>query len=151
MTSNLGADEFKKFTKPLGFLPEGQKIDDLKKSVMKKIEEVLSPEFLNRIDDIIVFSPLTESEVREITLMYLDRIKHDMASYGKHLVVTDSAVDSLVKLGYSEKYGARFLKRVIDDKVKIPITLKWKDAELFKVDAVDGDIRVECGVTTGSV
>ncbi len=150
MTSNLGAEEFKKFTKPLGFLPEGQKIDDLKKNVMRKIEEVLSPEFLNRVDDIIVFSPLTESEVREITLMYLERIKHDMAGYGKHLVVTDSAVDTLVHLGYNEKYGARFLKRVVDDKVKIPITLKWKEAELFKVDSVDGDIKVECGVTASS-
>ncbi len=150
MTSNLGADEFKKFTKPLGFLPEGQRIDDLKKSVMRKIEDVLSPEFLNRIDDIIVFSPLTESEVREIALMYLERIKHDMAGYGKHLVVTEGAVDTLVKLGYHEKYGARFLKRVIDDKVKIPITLKWKETELFKVDTMDGDIKVECGVTASS-
>lgn len=143
MTSNLGADEFKKFVKPLGFLAEGTKVSDLKKNIMKEVEGVFSPEFLNRIDDIIVFSPLTRDEVRQLTVMYLERIRAHMESYGKHLAVTDDAVEVLVDKGFNEKYGARFLKRHVDEKVKVPITLKWKEGDLFKVDSEDGEIKVE--------
>ncbi len=150
MTSNLGSDEFKKFTKPMGFMPDGQKVDSLKKAIMVEVEQSFSPEFLNRIDDIIVFSPLTKPEVGEIALMYIEQIRKHMAEYEKELYLTDKAIDMLVEKGYSPKYGARFLKRVIDDKVKIPITLKWKDGNFFRVEVCDDDICVEAGVTVGS-
>ncbi|HHL39442.1 MAG TPA: ATP-dependent Clp protease ATP-binding subunit [Deltaproteobacteria bacterium] len=139
MTSNLGADEFKRFVKPLGFMGEDSSVDNLKKSIMKEVENAFTPEFLNRIDDIIIFSPLTRKEVSRVTHMYLDKIKEHMARHGKHLVVTEAAVDRLVETGYSAKYGARFLKRNIDDKVKIPLTLKWKEGDVFRVDASSGD------------
>lgn len=142
MTSNLGADEFKKFTKPLGFLQEGLKVEDLKKNIMKEVEGSFTPEFLNRIDDIIVFSPLTRDEVKEITIRYLDSIKSHMETYHKALDITDGAIDTLVDTGYNVKYGARFLKRNIDEKVKIPITLKWKEGDAFRVDTVAGEIFV---------
>ncbi len=144
MTSNLGADEFKKFVQPLGFLTEGENIDSLKKNIMKKVEETFSPEFLNRIDDIIVFSPLTREEVKRLTIMYIDKLKEHMEGYKKYLIITERAIDHLVDTGYSQKYGARFLKRNIDEKVKIPITLKWKEGDFFKVDVKDGVISVEC-------
>ncbi|MBI5599430.1 MAG: ATP-dependent Clp protease ATP-binding subunit [Deltaproteobacteria bacterium] len=150
MTSNLGSDEFKKFTKPLGFLPEGQKTDDLKKNIMKDVEQTFSPEFLNRVDDIIVFSPLTRTEVRAVTGMYIDRLKEDMLKYGKHLSITEEAVEVLVDTGYSPKYGARFLKRVVDDRVKIPITLKWKEGDFFRVDVCGEGISVEAGLAAGT-
>ncbi|MFQ5465553.1 MAG: AAA family ATPase [Thermodesulfobacteriota bacterium] len=143
MTSNLGSDMFKKYVKPLGFLPAGARVDDLKRDILKEVEGVFSPEFLNRIDDIIVFTPLTREEVRELTALYLERISAHMEGYGKQLAVTDGAVDALVESGFNEKYGARFLKRHVDEKVKIPITLKWKDGDLFKVDVADGEIVVE--------
>ncbi len=143
MTSNLGADVFRKYVKPLGFLPEGQNVGSLKKDIMRDVEGALSPEFLNRIDDIIVFTPLTREEVRELTVMYLGRMKEHMEGYDKHLVVTDAAIDLLVESGFNEKYGARFLKRHVDERVKVPITLSWKEGDLFKVDAVDGEINVE--------
>ncbi|MBI1912090.1 MAG: ATP-dependent Clp protease ATP-binding subunit [Deltaproteobacteria bacterium] len=144
MTSNLGAEVFKKFVKPLGFLSEGQNhTDTYKKDIMKDIENVLSPEFLNRIDDIIVFTPLTRDEVKQLTNMYIERIREHMEGYGKHMVVTDNAIEKLVEKGYNQKYGARFLKRHVDEKVKVPITLKWKDGDFFKVDVGGGDIVVE--------
>src|SRR3970040_811810 len=73
MTSNLGSDEFKKFTKTLGFIAEGekQKVESLKKNIMKEVENTLSPEFINRIDDVCVFSPLTRQEVGKIAVMHL--------------------------------------------------------------------------------
>ena len=144
MTSNLGADVFKKYVKPLGFMTDSD-VDarSYKKDIMREIENSLSPEFLNRIDDIIVFTPLTRIEVRELTLMYLDRIREHMEAYGKHLEVTDRAMELLVDKGYNQKYGARFLKRHVDEKVKVPVTLKWKDGDLFKIDASDDEIMVE--------
>ncbi|MFQ5736120.1 MAG: AAA family ATPase [Thermodesulfobacteriota bacterium] len=143
MTSNLGVDVFKKYVKPLGFLPEGQTTDTFKKDIMKDVEHTLSPEFLNRIDDIIVFTPLTRDEVKELTKMYLDRIGAHMEEYGKHLSVTEKAVEHLVEEGYNQKYGARFLKRHVDEKVKVPITLKWKEGDSFKVDLKGTEIVLE--------
>ncbi|MBI5587145.1 MAG: ATP-dependent Clp protease ATP-binding subunit [Deltaproteobacteria bacterium] len=143
MTSNLGSDVFKKYVKPLGFLNDGENTGQLKKDIMRDVEGVFSPEFLNRIDDIIVFTPLTRDEVRQLTAMYLERIREHLESYGKQLALTDKAVDELVEKGYNQKYGARFLKRHVDEKVKVPITLKWKEGDLFKVDFVDGKIEVE--------
>jgi ATP-dependent Clp protease ATP-binding subunit ClpA len=143
MTSNLGADEFLKFTRPLGFLPDGQKVDGMKRDIMRKVEDTFSPEFLNRIDDIIVFSPLTRKEVRTIACIYLDSIRKQMEEHGKGLYITDDAMDILVDTGYSPKYGARFLKRNIDEKVKIPITLHWKEGDLFRTEALGGNIVVK--------
>jgi ATP-dependent Clp protease ATP-binding subunit ClpA len=142
MTSNLGSDEFKRFLKPLGFLVDTQHLTEVKKAILKEVENHFSPEFLNRIDDIIVFSPLTREEVREITQRYLGRIRQSLASQGKSFVFTEAALDSLVEIGFSLKYGARFLKRRIDERVKIPITLHWKEGSAFFVDAPNGQVTV---------
>lgn len=144
MTSNLGADVFKKYIKPMGFMPESMNnTNEYKKAILKDVESSLSPEFLNRIDDIIVFTPLTREEVRALTAMYLDKIREHMHGYGKHLAITEQAEEELVDKGYSQKYGARFLKRHVDEKVKVPITLKWKESDHFKVDVSDNEIVVE--------
>ncbi len=143
MTSNIGADVFRKYVKPLGFLPEGQDTNSYKKDIMREVEATLSPEFLNRIDDIIVFTPLTREEVKVLTNMYLDKIRDHMEEYGKHIVITERAIEALVEKGYNQKYGARFLKRHVDEKVKVPITLKWKEGDFFKIDLVKDDVVVE--------
>jgi len=143
MTSNLGTEQFKKFIKPLGFMPEGGGTASLKKEIIKEVENTFSPEFLNRIDDIIVFSPLSRSEVAALTRLYLGRIASHMEGYGKRLSLTDAAVDALVEKGYNRKYGARFLKRHVDEKVKVPVTLKWKEGDLFHVDFDGEEITVD--------
>ena len=144
MTSNLGSDVFKKYVKPLGFMPESE-VDarSYKKDIMKEVENALSPEFLNRIDDIIVFTPLTMGEVRELTDMYLEKIREHMEGYGKHLALSDRAIDLLVEKGYNQKYGARFLKRHVDELVKVPVTLKWKEGDYFRIDVNEDEIMVE--------
>ena len=142
MTSNLGSDEFKRFTKPLGFLDDAQNYDSVKKAILKEVENTFSPEFINRIDDIVVFSPLSKNDVKKITNMYINKIKESLKEYGKFLKMTDEALDCLVEAGFSLKYGARFLKRTIDEKVKIPLTLHWKKGSQFIVDAENGDIVV---------
>jgi ATP-dependent Clp protease ATP-binding subunit ClpA len=142
MTSNLGSDEFKRFMKPMGFLVETHQVAAVKRAIMKEVENHFSPEFLNRIDDILVFSPLTQEEVREITARYLLRLKQNLSAQNKSLAFTEAAVDALVEVGFSLKYGARFLKRRIDERVKIPITLHWKESSDFWIDARDGELAV---------
>jgi ATP-dependent Clp protease ATP-binding subunit ClpA len=144
MTSNLGSESFKKFEKPLGF---GQKtlgdIKQIRGDVMKAAETRFSPEFRNRIDEIIVFSPLTMDEVRDIARIYLAKLKTRMERQGKFVEVTEAAVDALTEKGFSPTYGARFLKRHIDQKVKLPITNQWKSGIRFLVDTEEGDIVVK--------
>ncbi|REJ79336.1 MAG: ATP-dependent Clp protease ATP-binding subunit [Acidobacteria bacterium] len=140
MTSNLGSDNFKKYEKPLGF---GMKslgdIPAIKNDVLKAAEQRFSPEFRNRIDEIIVFSPLTMDEVKEIAKLYLEKVRRHMEKQGKEIEVTDEAIDLLTLKGFSPAYGARFLKRHIDQKVKLPITGLWKKAEAFVVDVDENE------------
>lgn len=144
MTSNLGSESFKKFEKPLGF---GQKtlgdVKQIKGEVMKAAETRFTPEFRNRIDEIIVFSPLTMDEVRDIARIYLNKLRRKMESQGKVVEITDPALDLLTEKGFSPAYGARFLKRHIDQKVKLPITNEWKLGRKFVVDAENDDIVVK--------
>ncbi|CAN5495600.1 ATP-dependent Clp protease ATP-binding subunit [soil metagenome] len=144
MTSNLGSENFKRYEKPLGF---GQKtlgdVIQIKGEVMKAAETRFSPEFRNRIDEIIIFSPLTMDEVREIAKIYLAKLKRRMETQGKLVEVSDGAIDLLTEKGFSPAYGARFLKRYIDQKVKLPITNEWKMGMRFIVDAEDGEITVK--------
>lgn len=144
MTSNLGSENFKKYEKPLGF---GNKslgdISAIKGDVMKAAERRFTPEFRNRIDEIIVFSPLMMDEVKGIAKLYLDKIRSQMERQGKFIEITDEAIDLITLKGYSPAYGARFLKRHIDQKVKLPLTALWKTATQFSVDAKDDELVVE--------
>jgi len=142
MTSNLGSDEFKRFTKPMGFLVDSQHLATVKRAVLKEAENHFSPEFLNRIDDILVFSPLTQEEVQEISRRYLGGIQNTLAASGRSLQYTEGALQKLAEIGFSLQYGARFLKRRIDELVKIPITLHWNEGTQFYVDVVQGELVV---------
>lgn len=144
MTSNLGSENFKKYEKPLGF---GTKslgdVNAIKNDVMKAAETRFTPEFRNRIDEIIVFSPLTMDEVREIARLYLKKLKTSMERKGKVVEITEAALDALTEKGFSPAYGARFLKRHIDQTVKLPITNQWKTAMNFVVDVENGAVVVK--------
>ena len=143
MTSNLGSDSFKKYMKPLGF---GSKtladVKQIKRDVIKAAEDRFSPEFRNRIDEIVVFSPLTQDEVKLIAELYIGIIKRQVKRQGKELVVSESAIVYLVEKGFSPTYGARFLKRTIDEIVKLPVTTRWKEAERFNVDVENGELTI---------
>jgi len=143
MTSNLGSESFKKFEKPLGFgTKTAADFRAVKNEVMKAAETRFSPEFRNRIDEIVVFSPLTMDEVRQIARLYLDRLGRQMERQGKNLNVSEAALNFLTEKGFSTTYGARFLKRHIDERVKLPITAMWKFASSFGVDIENGEAVV---------
>jgi ATP-dependent Clp protease ATP-binding subunit ClpA len=144
MTSNLGSESFKKFEKPLGFgTKTAQDFRIVKNEVMKAAETRFSPEFRNRIDEIIVFAPLTMDEVRQIADLYLSNLRRQMQRQGKDVIVSDAALNFLTEKGFNTKYGARFLKRHIDEKVKLPLTALWKSATNFAVEVEDDDIVVK--------
>src|SRR5215471_6729365 len=141
MTSNLGSENFKKYMKPLGFgTKTASDFRAIKNEVLKAAEQRFSPEFRNRIDEIVVFSPLTMDEVRQIAQLYLDKTNRQMKRQGKSFEVTERAIDVVTEKGYSMQYGARFLKRYIDEHVKLPITTMWKTASKFIVDLENGEV-----------
>ena len=142
LTSNLGADEFKKYSKPLGFLNEGRALTDLHQAITREVENHFTPEFLNRIDEIVIFDPLTEDEVLAIARLYLKKIEATITAQGKQVEITEEAVRFLAEQGFSVKYGARYLKRRIDELVKIPLTLQWRESDHFTVDYRDGALTV---------
>ncbi len=144
MTSNLGSDNFKKYMKPLGF---GKKtladVKQINREVIKAAEERFSPEFRNRIDEIVVFSPLTQDEVKQIAELYLSTLTRQMKRQDKIIEVSEGALDYLVEKGFSPQYGARFLKRTIDELVKLPVTTRWKEANSFEVDFIEGEMKIK--------
>ena len=143
MTSNLGAEHFRRLENPFGFRNAEVGLEEVRGHVMRELERRLSPEFRNRLDDVIVFAPLTRDEVRRIARLQLDHVIETATTRGKSLEISEEAVDLLVTEGFSMAYGARFLKRVIDDRVKIPLSEIWATADVFRVTARDNAIVVE--------
>ena len=113
---------------------------------MRELERRFPPEFRNRIDEIVLFAPLTHDEVREIAKHYLVQVKMTLAKAGKTIQIDDDALELIVTQGYSMAFGARFLKRVIDERIKLPISSTWKESSHFHVRARDGAVVVEPAV-----
>jgi len=143
MTSNLGAESFRKLTSPFGFMNKQAGVEQVQGEVMRELERRFPPEFRNRIDEVVLFAPLQHDEVREIAKHYLENVKLALAKAGKTIRVDDAALELIVTQGYSLAYGARFLKRFIDERIKLPISSTWKDGAHFDVVAKDGQIAVE--------
>jgi ATP-dependent Clp protease ATP-binding subunit ClpA len=143
MTSNLGSENFRKLTSPLGFLSRTVGIEQVEGEVMRELERRFPPEFRNRIDEVVLFSPLTHDEVRQISRQYLQQVKLALAKAGKTIHVEDEALELIVAKGYSLAFGARFLKRYIDQQIKLPISERWKEGSHFDVRACGGEITVE--------
>jgi ATP-dependent Clp protease ATP-binding subunit ClpC len=143
MTSNLGSEHFRKLTNPLGFLARPAEVDQVQGEIRHELERRFSPEFRNRIDDVVLFAPLTADDVRCIAKDYLSELGRVMAKAGKSIEIDDDALELIADQGYSMAFGARFLKRVIDERIKLPITMRWKPSSHFHVRAVRRAIVVD--------
>jgi ATP-dependent Clp protease ATP-binding subunit ClpA len=142
MTSNIGSESFRRLTSPLGFLSREVGPEQIHSEVLRELERRFPPEFRNRIDEVVVFAPLTRDEVRDIAAQYLAQVKLTLLKSGKTIEVTPAAMERIVAEGYSLAFGARFLKRVIDDRIKLPISERWKDGSHFQVTVKDGEVVV---------
>ena len=87
--------------------------------------------------------------MREIALQQIDKIEQTLAHAGRTLSVTPAAVEQLVSEGYSLAYGARFLKRVIESRIKLPISQRWTEGVSFTVDLQDGQIEIQVSNAQG--
>ncbi|HEX2702298.1 MAG TPA: ATP-dependent Clp protease ATP-binding subunit, partial [Solirubrobacteraceae bacterium] len=124
MTSNIGAQEIARNT-PLGFAVSddetGISYDDMKNRIMGELKKVFRPEFLNRIDDVIVFHKLQREEIKQIIELLLLRIRHSMAERELQLDLTEEAKDMLVEKGWDPAMGARPLRRAIQRYIEDPL------------------------------
>lgn len=120
MTSNAGANRIIA-PKHLGFAAVSDKTKDhekMKHGVMEEIKQIFRPEFLNRIDDTIVFAVLTKEEVRQIAKLFIKTLEKQLSEQNISLKVTAGAYDWLAEKGYDEHYGARPLRRVIQNEIE---------------------------------
>ncbi len=124
MTSNIGASEIARNT-PLGFAVSddetGITYDDMKNRIMGELKKVFRPEFLNRIDDVIVFHKLQKDEIKQIVELLLLRIRESMAERELQLELTDPAKEMLVEKGWDPSMGARPLRRAIQRYIEDPL------------------------------
>jgi ATP-dependent Clp protease ATP-binding subunit ClpA len=143
MTSNAGSEHFRKLSTPMGFRSGQIPIQQVQTEINRELERRFPPEFRNRIDEVVLFQPLTKDEVRMIAQNYLDQVISTLKRSGKSLTVEPAALEALVTEGYSLAYGARFLKRVIDDRIKLPLSHLWKEANNFRATVRDAEIVIE--------
>ena len=139
MTSNLGSQEFQR--QPVGFGTKESKSDQKKKksNIEHALKQAFRPEFLNRIDDIIIFEELTEGQLQQIVGLMLDEIKKRLDERKITVSLTDEAKSWLVKEGFDPTYGARPLRRAIQRFVENPLSKKILQGEFREGD----DIRAE--------
>ena len=158
MTSNLGAKALYKNSPKLGFLAakksdfnvdENKEIEfkEAKKSVMDAVKRHFRPEFLNRIDEMIVFHPLTEEDLKEIVTILMSDVTKRLGERDLQLEITPEAMKLLVKEGSDFTMGARPLKRAIQRLIEDPVSdliLKGdaKEGKIIKADAKDNDLVV---------
>ena len=138
MTSNLGT-EFVGRSGPLGFLAEGDDSDEVKVSqekIEKALKDAFRPEFLNRIDDIIAFAPLSRDDVIKIVDLQVKEIKDRVKDYGVELVIDDSARVWLADQGYDPLFGARPLKRALQKYVESKLAIKLLEGHFKQGDLV---------------
>lgn len=143
MTSNAGSGHFRKLTNPTGFRSGPVTLDQIQSEINRELERRFSPEFRNRIDEVVTFQPLTKDEVFQIALKYIDEITATLKRWNKSLKVDLEALEKIVADGYSVAYGARFLKRVIDNCIKLPLSQRWKEANSFRVTLVDSKVMIK--------
>ena len=145
MTSNVGAKDITK-NRTLGFgntLDVTQNFDRIADKVKEELQHAFNPEFLNRLDDVIVFHPLDRQHIAQIVSILLKDVQKRLGDEELTLRLTDPAVDFLVKHGYDVSYGARPLKRAIQRWIEDPLSEKILLAEFSRGDEITVDVAAD--------
>jgi ATP-dependent Clp protease ATP-binding subunit ClpC len=128
MTTNVGAEEIRKQTS-LGFqlkrdekTEERTSYEEMRKKLTESLKKVFRPEFINRLDSVIVFRSLNKDDIRQIVNLELNKVTERLAEHEVTLTATDAALDLLAEQGYDSEMGARPLRRVIQQKVEDPLS-----------------------------
>ena len=144
MTSNIGSDEFNEKAAQIGFFT-GEKEEEgiisdyanIREKVLKQLPEFFAPEFLNRIDDMIIFHSLTRENIHKIIDLELFKLFARIQDLGYSASMSEKAKDFIVDKGYDEKFGARPLKRAIQKYIEDPLA-----EEIVKNNLSEGDTIV---------
>ncbi len=143
MTSNVGARMITDKQKSLGFAQEekAQKQEDIRSLVMGELKKVFRPEFLNRVDDIIVFNKLTQDEIKQIAGKMLETLSKRLAAMDITITFTDAAITAIADKGFDDSYGARPLRRAIQSEIEDVLSEKLLDGEIKANSAVTCDYQ----------
>ncbi len=157
MTSNIGARQLADFGTGVGFGTKAQteqKEEAAKGVVQNALRKAFAPEFLNRIDDIIMFSSLSREDIHKIIDLELNKLYGRINDLGYQISITDSAKDFIVDKGYDEKFGARPLKRAIQKLIEDPLAEEIVKSNLHEGDTIlidreDGKEDLTVNITKG--
>ena len=148
MTSNVGARLITEKQSSLGFNSENENVEesekkDIKELVTGELRKVFRPEFLNRVDDIIVFNKLNKDEIKQIAVKMLKTLENRLDKMNIKISFTDNAVSEIADKGFDENYGARPLRRAIQNEIEDPLSEqmlegKVKDGAVVTCDFSDG-------------
>jgi len=143
MTTNIGSqiiqENFEKITTENYF----EVVEETKEQVLERLRKTLRPEFLNRIDEIIMFRPLTKNDIRKIVFIQFELIKKRLLENGVKLDISENALDRLAKLGYDPQYGARPLKRVMQKELLNELSKQILSGKINKDSVIFVDMKNE--------
>ena len=138
MTSNVGSQVIQEIAK------EGGTEEEMRDAVMETLQTRLLPEFLNRVDEIMIFHPLQKEQIRKIVELQVARLRKQLTDKGIELDVTETALDEIASEGYDPTYGARPLKRVIQQRIQNPLAVEllkreFEEGSRVKIDYLGGE------------
>jgi ATP-dependent Clp protease ATP-binding subunit ClpB len=142
MTSNIGSQAIQQISLEGG--DEAQTRD----AVKEVLQSHFLPEFLNRIDETIIFHPLGRKEVRKIVEFQVEHLKKQLEAAGLNFEISDKAIDAIANQGYDPVFGARPLKRVIQQKVQNPLATEilkgeFEEGSVVRIDFRDDEFQIE--------
>jgi len=143
-TSNIGSKAISETQTGIGFgttTETAKKYRQIQALVLSEAKKLFKPEFLNRLDELIVFHSLTRENVREITDLMVDNLNKRLSDQKLNIEITSKAKDKLAADGFSEIYGARPLKRLIEDQIENPISMKIINGEFDFDDTILVDLK----------
>ncbi len=145
MTSNMGSNLIRENFEKINAQNREEVVETTKNQVMNMLKQTIRPEFLNRIDDIIMFAPLNENEIAQIVRLQLESISKMLKENGIELRYTKEAVNSIAHMGYDPEFGARPVKRVLQRKVlnqlsKDILAAKVDNSRPIVIDAIDDEV-----------
>ncbi len=147
MTSNIAAEYIMQQSASMGEFNRDIIFEEMKKTVLERLRQTLRPEFMNRIDEIIVFTALSQSEIADIVRLQLKRLERLLLERDITLEVTDTAVKFIAETGYDQAFGARPIKRLINKELsqqvaKLLLAGALKPGQRLKVDLVEDDLKL---------
>lgn len=139
MTSNLGSHKIQEMA--------GDSYEEIKAAVMNSVNQHFRPEFVNRIDEIVVFHPLGQEQMAGIADIQLSRLRKRLQERDMNIVLSDEAMNQLVAVGYDPVYGARPLKRAIQQEIENPLSVKLLSGEFVAGDTIKVDVDAQDKLT----